>query len=66
MDNRFRTTALKSDDFHRSYDSLLQLLLAIVITVIAFYPIYWMLISSVKSQDEILQRSRSEERRVGK
>ncbi|MGI5117407.1 carbohydrate ABC transporter permease [Treponema sp. SP13] len=55
MDNRFRTTALKRDDFHRSYGSLLQLLLAIVITVIAFYPIYWMLISSVKSQDEILQ-----------
>ena len=64
MDNRFRTTALKRDDFRRSYGSLLQLLLAIVITVIAFYPIYWMLISSVKSQDKIAERS--EERRVGK
>ena len=55
MDNRFQTTALKNNDSYKSYGSVLQLLLAIVITVIAFYPIYWMLISSVKSQDEILQ-----------
>lgn len=32
----------------------IQLILAILVTVIIFYPIYWMLISSVKSQNEIL------------
>jgi len=33
----------------------IQWLFAIVVTVFAFYPVYWMLISSVKSQDEILR-----------
>ncbi|MCH3908698.1 MAG: carbohydrate ABC transporter permease [Sphaerochaeta sp.] len=34
--------------------SVVQWLLAIAVTVIAFFPIYWMLITSVKSQDEVL------------
>ena len=33
---------------------VLQYVVAIIITIIVAFPIYWMLISSVKSQDEIL------------
>lgn len=33
---------------------VLQYIVAIIITIIIAFPIYWMLISSVKSQDEIL------------
>lgn len=32
----------------------IQLILALFVTIVIFYPVYWMLISSVKSQDEIL------------
>jgi len=39
---------------HKKIVTVIQWILAIVVTVFAFYPIYWMLISSVKSQDEIL------------
>ncbi|MFA6891617.1 MAG: carbohydrate ABC transporter permease, partial [Sphaerochaetaceae bacterium] len=34
--------------------SVLQWVLAIAVTVVAFFPIYWMLITSVKSQEEVL------------
>ncbi len=38
----------------KRYTAIFQVLLGILVTVVAFYPVYWMLISSVKSQDEIL------------
>lgn len=35
--------------------AVVQYILAILVTLIALFPIYWMLISSVKSQDEVLR-----------
>ncbi len=35
--------------------TVIQYVLAIIVTLIAIFPIYWMLISSVKSQDEVLR-----------
>lgn len=40
---------------HKRIITAIQWLFAIVVTIFAFYPVYWMLISSVKSQDEILR-----------
>ncbi|MGI5172334.1 carbohydrate ABC transporter permease [Treponema sp. OMZ 840] len=55
MKDQFQSKSLNSDSIRKSfYISIFQWALAIVVTVIAFYPIYWMLISSVKSQNEIL------------
>lgn len=38
----------------RKFAKVLQYIVAIIITIIVAFPIYWMIISSVKSQDEIL------------
>lgn len=39
---------------NRQIVHIFQWLLAVLVTVVAFFPIYWMLITSVKSQDEVL------------
>ena len=33
----------------------LQILVGLLVTVIAFFPMYWMIITSLKSQDEVLR-----------
>lgn len=38
----------------KKFAKVLQYIVAIIITIIVAFPIYWMIISSVKSQDEIL------------
>lgn len=38
----------------RRVETVFQYILAIIVTMVALFPLYWMLISSVKSQDEIL------------
>ena len=38
----------------RKIISTLQWVLAIIVMIIVVFPIYWMLVSSVKSQEEIL------------
>ena len=39
----------------RRFFTVLQYVMAIVVTLVALFPLYWMLISSVKSQDEVLR-----------
>jgi len=39
---------------HKRTVAVFQCILAVIVTLIAVFPIYWMVISSVKSQDEIL------------
>ena len=38
----------------RKIKALIQWILAIIVLLIIIFPIYWMLVSSVKSQEEIL------------
>lgn len=47
---------LNSAALHKkAFYSALQISVGLLVTVIAFFPIYWMLITSVKSQSEVLR-----------